>query len=357
MKTIDYQKTATLAAIFVVAIVTRIPMFDQVGKDIGAYTDAVVDFIDGKNPYSKTAQTFENIDDPGAHGFAYLPGFLYLNLYLFSFHLMSGFPFHIMQKMVVLAADIGIGLILVKQLYRKNFGALVFGLVFWYFNPYFVYKRNYVSYDSIPIFIMMLSLYFLEKDDVLAGTFYSLSIVFKTFPVLIFPIFLMKARDKIRFLAAGGLVGGFLSIPFLRDLKTYINGAILVHGKRGLQGRPFLFFVSYFYKIELFQIIPLRIYTYLAAFSGWALSPFLHSTKMVKDKYALSIIPFLAFYLFTPVLNRTYMIWFMPILILGWYEQVCAKNRYLYFGGLTFFWLFYYSYIYIWKDGFHVWKP
>ena len=37
----------------------------------------------------------------------------------------------------------------------------------------------------------------------------------------------------------------------------------------------------------------------------------------LKDKYALSALSFGVFYLFTPVLNRTYLLWFLPVFILG----------------------------------------
>ena len=155
---------------------------------------------------------------------------------------------------------------------------------------------------------MMLSLYYLKKDDVISGAFYGLAILFKTFPVILLPIFLMKSKKWYRFLAAGSIVGLVSSIPFLNDVKSYLTGAVLVHSNRVVQGRPFLFFISYFYKVELFQIIPLRVYSTLATFAGWVAAPIVGIAKFAESKYALSIIPFALFYLFTPVCSNNFTV-------------------------------------------------
>ena len=79
---------------------------------------------------------------------------------------------------------------------------------------------------------MFLALIFLEKDDVLAGALLALSIVFKTFPVILIPLFLIKTKNKWKFLGAAALVGVFFSLPFLTSIEnfmTYLNGTIFVH--------------------------------------------------------------------------------------------------------------------------------
>ena len=355
-------KNILISSIFLIAIYQRLGMFSQVGKDIYAYERAVVDLLEGRNPYIWTVESFSNPDDPGNHGFAYLPGLIYINLIGYLISLFTKIPFEYLWKIPVLLADIGVGILIIKILKNDsndkfNFIATILGLLVWFFNPYFFFKQNYVYTDPIPVFLMLLSLYFLEKDDVLSGSIYAMAVGVKTFPLLLLPIYLFLAKDKIKFFLASAIVGLTLSIPFMSSLNNfliYLRGALFVHGERFVQGRPFLFYVSYFYNIEFFQIIPFRIYTLLASFSGWVLVTLIYFKKWIVNKYVLSLISFLTFYLFTPVLNRTYLIWFIPILIIGMYNLRKFK---LYIFGLGFFWTFYYLYLLPWKDGFHIWRP
>ncbi len=362
---ITFLKLIPISTIFLIAIWQRTEFFSQTGKDIYAYERAVQDLFRGVNPYKWTLESFSNPDDPGNHGFAYLPGLIYINSVATILHLLSGIPLTTLQKIPILLADVGVGILLIKLL-NKNYLATILGLVAWFFNPYFFIKSNYVYTDPLPIFFLLLATYFLEKDDVLSGTFYATSIALKTFPYILFPIFFLKSKSKFNFLAAGAIIGLFVSIPFLNDLETYIRGAVLIHSERFIQGRPFLFYISYFYKVEFFQIVPFKIYTYLASFSGWIVTTLIiliDKKKHFSDKYLLCTVAFLLFYLFTPVLNRTYLIWFLPLFIVATYKitKNIGKNVYMHaiynFLIISFYWLFYYEYLKIWKDGFHIWRP
>jgi hypothetical protein len=237
---------------------------------------------------------------------------------------------------------------------------MLFSLTLWFVAPYIVLKHNYVYVDPIPIFLMFLSLYLLKKDSVLSGASYALSVGVKTFPLVLLPIMILSTKDKKKFLIAGAIVGISFSLPFMTsidDFMTYLNGAILIHSQRFIQGRPFLFYISYFYKVEFFQIIPFRVYTLLAMFGGWILTTTLYYLKLVKNEYILSLIAFVVFYTFTPVLNRTYLLWFLPIFSVGTYYIFKKRYMVLYYAATLSFWIFYYYYLIDWKDGFHIWRP
>jgi len=274
--------------------------------------------------------------------------------------LVTAIPSSVLIKIPHLLADFGIGLLLYKMLRKENYYILLLGLFVWLFNPYIQVKSLYTYSDSIPILFMLLALHYLEKDDVLSGAFYALSIALKTFPIILLPIFLIQSKDKIKFILSGLIIAFAISVPFMKsvtDFTTYLDGAIFVHGSRAMQGRPFLFYISYFYKIELFQIIPLKIYTYFAMFSGMLVTTYLLLKTKLKDPYVLSTISFILFYLFTPVLNRTYLLWFMPVMIIGLSNILKDKKPIYYIASLTGFYTFYHWYLSIWKDGFHIWHP
>jgi hypothetical protein len=333
---------------------------NQPGKDIYAYERAISDLITGVNPYKWTIESFSNPDDPGNHGFSYFPGMLYLFAPFYILHLQTGLPYIVFWKLLVVIADVGVGLLLYRLLNKKGVLVMTAALMLWFFNPYIVFRQGYSHTDTLTIFPMFLSLMLLEKDDILAGAFYGLAIAMKTFPYILFPIMFIKSKNRLGFLLAGMMVGIFVSLPFLKSLQdvfTYLNGTILVHQNRYIQGRPFLFYISYYYDIELFQIIPFKVYTLLASFSGSVVALVLYATKKVRDKYILSLIPFLSFYLFTPVFNRTYFIWFIPIFIMAMFRLFEHKLKPLYYITMLLLFIFAGWYLAQWKDGFHIWHP
>jgi hypothetical protein len=360
MKTSKVIKILTAIIIIFFAVRERISYFEQQGKDIYAYEKALGDFFTGVNPYHWTVESFSNPDDPGNHGFAYFPGMLYIFAPLHLVSLLTGIPNYILWKIPILLADIGVGLLLFYYFYNKSWPALTFALLLWFYHPYAFLKSNYVYTEPLTLFFMFLGLHFLEKDDVLAGSFYALSILTKTFPYIIFPIFILKAKNKLKIIAAMAIVGLTASIPFMTsidNLMTFLNGTIFVHSNRFVQGRPFLFYISYFYNIELFQIIPFKVYTLFASFSGWAIVVWAYLTKKVEDKFILALMPFLTFYLFTPVFNRTYFIWIIPVFIMAAERIFKNKLQPLYYISLILYFFFGYWYLSQWKDGFHIWHP
>lgn len=349
----------TLTIVFF-ALRYRLSFINQVGKDVYAYERAVGDLISGINPYKWTVESFSNPDDLGNHGYSYFPGALYIFAPLYLIHLRTGVPYQILWKIPILLADLGVGFLLYKLLKDKGVFVLTTALAMWFFNPYSVFRSGYTYTDPLTIFFMLASLMMLKEDDVLAGTFYGLSIAFKTFPYILFPVMLLKAKKKKAFLISGLLVGLVVSIPFLKsvdDFTTYLNGTLFVHQNRFVQGQPFLFYLSYYYKIELFQIIPFKVYTLLASFSGWIIALVVYYFKLIRDRYILALIPFLTFYLFTPVFNRTYFLWFIPIYIMACYRMFKDKHKILFYISQFVFFAFAGWYLVQWKDGFHIWHP
>jgi len=259
-----YIKITVVAVTFLIAVLLRLEFFSGSGKDVYAYEKSVEDLLTGVNPYKWTVESYSNADDPGNHGYAYLPLLLYLNSFFYIVSKLSGISFTFKQT--------SHGIILVKLLYRKNYWALLGALLFWFWNPYFYMKNNYVYTDPLPVFLSLLALYYLEKDDVLAGVFLALAVAAKPYSLVFLPLFLLKAHKPLKLMASSALVGLALSIPFFRswdDFMTYLNGAVFVHGERFVQGRPFLFFISYYGKVELVQIIPIKFYVYASILSAW----------------------------------------------------------------------------------------
>jgi hypothetical protein len=363
----------------------RLQFFDDISKDIYAYEKAISDLNNGINPYLWTVESY-NQDDPTNHGFAYLPTMLYVNSFLNFVANVTDIHFKYLWKIPVLLADIAIVVFLLKKLKNQKPFVKATAIAMWLLNPYAYFRGGYTYFDPIPILFMLLSIERLEDSAFFSGIYYAISISLKTFPYILFPVFIIKLWPKeswankpahtknsdlktkinlqkyknlLAFLGAGTLFAILISIPFMRsveDFTTYLSGTLFVHSNRYVQGRPFLFYISYFYKIELFQIIPFKVYTLLASFSGGIISLILYLKGIVKNKYALFLIPFLAFYFFTPVLNRTYLIWFIPIFVIS-INDIFKSKRYLFYIVNLVFYYFYTWYLLQWEDGFHIWHP
>lgn len=353
---------------FCVGVFVRLVNFSDMGKDYLDYASAIKHFSRGGNPYELTIETYENEEDITKHGFAFLPGFLYIYTPLFKLSGPTPIPFEVFFKLIILLADIGIGVLIIKSIYRKDSEESLwftfFALLMWYLNPDIVRDLNYVFTDPVPIFFMFLALYLVgsktKYSSIKSGFYFGVAVATKTFPIVIFPILLFKSKNKLRFVLSGLFVGFLVSIPFLGDLQTYIKGSLLVHSSRPFQGKPFIYYISFLYGIEFLRVIPNRLYSFTAIFGGWIVSVILlfkeKLAKIWKNKYFLTTISFINFYIFTPVLNRTYMIWFMPFGLIALNEAVEAKKikrRHAY-GIALIFYVFYLWYLLNWGKGLHV---
>jgi hypothetical protein len=357
----EILKIALVLVIFILACTLRLSLFPKESRDIEAYTDAFISLMGGVNPYTETVQSFdESADDRYEHGFAYLPALLYTYVPFTLLSYLTGINYQIWWKVPVLLADIGIGVLLIQYLYKKSYPALILGLLAWFFNPYILVQNSYTYWEPLPVFFLLLSLKYLGGDDKTSGISYAISIAFKTFAYILFPIYLLNSKNVKKFLLSALAVAVVISLPFMRsadDFMTYVNGSVLVHSERFVQGRPLLYYFSYLVNFELIQIIPVSVYAALATITAWASTLFSYFKKGVRDNYILATLSFAFFYLFTPVLNRTYFLWFFPVLLVGVFNLSQKRGKYLYYLIVCSFYAFYYWYLAQWETGFDTAVP
>lgn len=122
-------------------------------------------------------------------------------------------------KLIYLVFDLAVGLILLK-LVTKN--KQKFALAFWFFNPINLYAIYAIGqFDIIPTFLTLLSFYFWErKKAILSGLTLGLGIAFKSFPLLLLPLFLTtKTNLKDKFLFSTLAISIYLItiLPFLNS--------------------------------------------------------------------------------------------------------------------------------------------
>ncbi len=353
----DLIKPALVLVIILFSSFQKYKVFDESGGELTTFVDTVYRFTHAENPYIHTWNTYRYPDQYRDKGYAYMPSLLYIQTPLYLLARVSDLPLQRLWKAPVLVADVGTALVLIIFLYKKNYWALLVGLLVWLLNPYFVVNRTYSYTEPLGIFFMVLALHLLGKKDFLTGMVYAAAVSFKAFPIVLFPLFFLGSKRKLRFLTGGFVFALAISVPFIlsrEDLLSYINSVFLVHSTREPQGRPILFFIKWVTGLNVFDIAYLKIYVYLATFSGWIMTPLLYLTKKLTNKYILAMLSFVPFYLFTPVLNRTYLIWFIPILILGAIELFSYKYKVMYYITVMAFYLFYAWYLSLWVRGVRV---
>lgn len=64
-----------------------------------------------------------------------------------------------------------------------------------------------------------------------------------------------------------------------------------------------------------------------------------------------------AFTILTPVFNRSYSLWVLPFLILGFADKFKEKNRWAYYLALFTYIVFFVFYFRAWEYGFHQDRP
>lgn len=354
---LEVLKVGLLVLVILFTSHEKYKVFDETGGELNTYSNAVLTLLDGRNPYIDTVASYERPEDYRDHGYAYFPTLMYFYMSPFLIHQNFGFPLQRMWKAVVLVFDVSVSVLLIKSLYKKDYLATLLAVVAWSYNPYFLMRGTYSYTEPFGVFFLLLGLYCLGKNDILTGLFYALSISFKSFGIILFPIFFFSSRNRIKFLLSGATYALLMSLPFLRsawDIQNYIKGALLVHGGREPQGRPFLFLIDWYTFLKIFDLSLSSIYLYIATFGGWLVTSFLYLTKKIQDKYVLSLISFLIFFIFTPVLNRTYLIWLIPFLILGLEKIFKNKYRAFYYASVILFYIFYAWYLSLWVRGIRV---
>lgn len=353
---------ATVVLIFIISIFLRLIIFNQEGGDHKTYKIAVNQFLAGVNPYEYTTLSYQREDLK--HGYAYMPTLLYVQSALAHINVTYELhqPTKHLWKIPVLIADIGVGIIIYHILKKKSssYPIIIAGLLFWFFNPYFFMRYQYTNYETLPVFFLLLSLLFVGKKNFWAGTLFALAVTLKTFPIIFLPILLLKSKNPKKaglFLLGSLLTGIIVILPFLKsvhDFSLLVNGSLLVHGSRGIQGRPFFSFLTYYLQnlgISFYQSEFSKVYTFVTLTGSAFLPLYLYFKKNVTNIWILVFFSLAIYFLFTPVLNRTHFIWITPFVYLG-FLNIFKGNFKKHYLSITLYYLFICFYYFLWNKGF-----
>ncbi len=344
-------------ALLFVSTILRLYIFDHEGGDHYIYTRAVEEFLVGVNPYIYTVSSFRvaSLD----HGYAYFPTLLYILTFLWQFNefVPNELTLAAFWKIPTLLADLGVAVFLMRYFYNRNTWLGLFCATFWLFNPYFLLRYEYTLFDPIQVFFLFMATYLLGKKDYASGVFYGLALSIKLVPIILLPIFIYHSKDWRKVLLAIFGVFLFISLPFvtnIADIYFYVKGTLLVHAERTIQGRPILSFITYYlqdYGVNFYQVRFASFYSSLALFAGPLVTLYLLLKRDIRDKYILTAVCFALYFLFTPVFNRTHIIWGLPFFMLGTYEYLHVNKKYYIYPMLVSFYIVLSFYTFYWYKG------
>lgn len=345
-----------LILVIVVSFILRFNLIEIEGGDHLTYKEAVLTFLAKGNPYEYTVLSYQT--DKLDHGYAYLPSLLYIQSFfvyvnkLFNLDIATA----IMWKIPVFLTDYAVAILIFYYFKNKDLLAGVIGVSIWLLNPYFIVIYEYTHFETFPVLFLFLSILFLRKKDHLSGLMLAIAISFKTFPLIFIPLFFVLSKKKINFALGGILWAILISLPFLRsvyDFKLYFEGSFLVHGDRGIQGRPILSTIRYFAQplpIMFFQSEFSKMYSILAITLPSVVAFYLYFRKKITNVWILTMAIFLTYIIITPVFNRTHLLWALPFLYIGSYE-LFKNNKIVFYSVIAVGYFISFFYYDAWDKG------
>lgn len=309
-----------LAVVLAIVVHTGLWRFDTVGQDVYYSWVEGRRLLQGTNPYARILQgnMLENEKYATYFPLFYLLSALVQILGLTSYAAWIGF-----WRVVFLLAFLGGGALVFLVYYRNGFVlAAVTAVGLWLFNNWALEATLNAQMEFLPLFFLLLSLYWLEKRPWLALISFSASLALKQLGIFIAPLYLIwlwqaGPEGRWRRTLQGALLIAALpvatSLPFFlwqpegfvrsilfsatRYSITYSAGTLLF-GNGGLGSRlPILLLLGLVYLLAVRRHV---------------------------RKYTAAMLCMFIFAALTPVLFDQYVTWFVALLIVAVSEALTA---------------------------------
>jgi hypothetical protein len=314
------QRTAARAGIAIVsiALIARlVPNFilpEGAAYDVESYRIVADLLLHGQEVYGNTA---------GLNRHPYLPFQMYwLALARWGAAAMH-LPFVQVVRLAPIGADVVISLLLYLSLRRSHPATAFYGGLSYALNPISVFVSAYHGqFDAIPMLFTLLSLYWLDRSPLSAGSWLGLGILNKSWPVLALPSLVAATRGwrrKLIFLGASIFipllgVGVYAAVSGV-NVSTVLKPALGYNWGIGIWG--------YTYLVRLFTIFRPDAAPLLNWFVKYGRHLTLAALGLVwllrarKEPPAASILTVLVtFFALTHAFSIQYLVWLVPFAIL-----------------------------------------
>jgi uncharacterized membrane protein len=195
------------------------------------FTDAYYDFLEGKrilageNPYARILSSDMRVNQKYP---TYLPPFYYLSALTTELGLTDYVRWVTFWRYIFMLFNVATGCLLYYIFYRKMgvLGGIVGGL-FWFLSRWNLHNTRMATFDFIPIFCMVLSIWLLPRRKWASLVLFGISLAFKHLDAYLLPLYLIfvwQAVDRDRVRATLGAIAAIASVPVLTSLPFFLAG-------------------------------------------------------------------------------------------------------------------------------------
>lgn len=286
------------------AIAIRLPLLGlTAGADLQAFAKLARLTAQGQNVYAI-----------GVHRmlpWTYFPPLLDVFAGLAWLTTRIGWPFYILAKVPIIAADIGVGVLLYTTLRRRghSWGRAAVGMTLYLYNPLVLYNGAfYGRFDAIALVFLMLTLEGYHSR--LFAPAYALAIAVKTFPLFLLPL-LALGRDRqrpCRLLLACALVVP-LSLPYVVMDPGGLLSHVFYTDRTGFGSLSWYLLLLHAPLVRPAQLVAV-------AHIGLALYPLVLLLLLRAPLYVKAACCYALFTVLTSTIYEQYLLWPLPFLII-----------------------------------------
>ncbi len=292
-----------LAVLVLGALALRLPLLAlTAGSDLRVIAQLAWRAARGQDVYA--------IDVHRLTPWAYFPPLLDVFAGLARLAARTGWSFYVLAKAPVVAADLGIGVLLYAALRRRGhpWGRAAVGAALYLYNPLALYNGAfYGRFDAIALVFLLLALEGYRGR--LFAPAYALAIAAKTFPLFLLPL-LALGRDRQplrRLLLACGLVAP-LSLPYVVTDPGGLLSHVFYTDRTGFGSLSWYLPLLHAPFARLPQVIAL-------ARIGLLLYPLVLLLLLRAPLYVKAACCYALFTVLTSTIYEQYLLWPLPFLI------------------------------------------
>jgi len=312
-----------LILLFIIIIFASLYVNHELDRPIDKGMDIYYSWVEGQrllageNPYSRILSGNMRENDKYSTYFPLFYELSFLSQRAGLLHIEDWIDF---WRKIFVGFEIAIAALIFFYLaHRKHLIIAVFSALFWLFNRWTLYQIRVAYFDFIPIFFMVLSIWFFSRHRLFSLFLLSISLAFKQIAIFLVPLYIIwvlqdAKKDQIKkFVIALICIASVplvTSLPFIFwDIEGFIRSIFFSVTRNAADhfGSPTL--PVYMSWDDLPARLPMLFMFALVYFAAWQ--------KKIKV-FMSAFLVMLTFVEFNPVQFRQYLLWvvvFIPFLL------------------------------------------
>jgi uncharacterized membrane protein len=313
-----------ILALPLVVLVTLYAIFyhdDTAGHDVYYLWLEGKRIIDGENPYARVLEGNMLYNNKYA---TYFPVFYWLS----GFTQLAGFRDYptwvLFWKIIFDMAHAGTGLLIFWILWQQSLLLGIFGGVVWWFNRWSINVIGVANMDFLPVFFLLLSMYWFERRPNSSLLLFGLSLGLKQIGIFMLPVYLIwvwqREPSLKRLVVALLLISGITIVaatPFLlRNPASFVMSILFSATRLPQSGFGIMSIDAQFGLVGLPAKFPMAMLLLMLYAGVW---------QRAIRKFTAGLLTMTVFIDFNSVFFEQYLVWaapFFPLLVCDYAEKL-----------------------------------